>query len=125
MMERRDGWGQNRGGDRDGDRGQHNGWARGEHSGWDGNRPPGIERRDARDDQRIHNGIRDGSLTPWANGGTRGQAQARPEAQPQPQAPTIRQAAFQSAYPSADDDGGGDPDPHHEQRRSERSGGRR
>ena len=51
------------GGDRDGDRGQHNGWARGEHNGWDGNRPPGIERRDARQDQRIQNGVRDGSLT--------------------------------------------------------------
>ena len=60
---RQDGWG--RGGDRDGDRGQHNGWARGEHNGWDGNRPPGIERRDARQDQRIQNGVRDGSLTPW------------------------------------------------------------
>jgi hypothetical protein len=61
----RDGSGQNRGWDRDhdGDRGQHNGWSRGEHNGWDGNRPPGIERRDARDDQRIHNGMRDGSLT--------------------------------------------------------------
>ena len=59
----RDGWGQNHGGDRDGDRGQHNGWTRGEHNGWDGNRPPGIERRDARQDQRIHNGMRDGSLT--------------------------------------------------------------
>ena len=58
---RQDGWG--RGGDRDGDRGQHNGWARGEHNGWDGNRPPGIERRDARQDQRIQNGARDGSLT--------------------------------------------------------------
>ena len=56
-----DGWG--RGGDRDGDRGQHNGWGRGEHNGWDGNRPPGIERRDARQDQRIQNGVRDGSLT--------------------------------------------------------------
>ncbi len=60
---RQDGWGRNQGGDRDGDRRQHNGWARGEHNGWDGNRPPGIERRDARDDQRIHNGMRDGSLT--------------------------------------------------------------
>jgi len=58
---RQDGWG--RGGDRDGDRGQHNGWARGEHNGWDGNRPPGIERRDACQDQRIQNGVRDGSLT--------------------------------------------------------------
>jgi len=62
---RHDGWGQNHGSDRDrdGDRGQHNGWARGEHNGWDGNRPPGIERRDARDDRRIQNGVRDGSLT--------------------------------------------------------------
>ena len=60
---RRDGWGQNHGGDRDGDRGQHNGWTRGEHNGWDGNRPPGIERRDARDDRRIRDGVRDGSLT--------------------------------------------------------------
>ncbi len=61
----RDGSGQNHGGDRDhdGDRGQHNGWTRGEHNGWDGNRPPGVERRDARDDQRIHDGVRDGSLT--------------------------------------------------------------
>jgi hypothetical protein len=60
---RRDGWGRNQGGDRDGDRGEHNGWTRGEHNGWDGNRPPGIERRDARQDQRIQNGVRDGSLT--------------------------------------------------------------
>lgn len=45
------------------DRGQHNGWAQGQHNGWDGNRPPGIERRDAWQDQRIHNGMRDGSLT--------------------------------------------------------------
>lgn len=62
----RDGWGQNHGGDRDRDawnHGQHNGWTRGEHNGWDGNRPPGIERRDARLDQRIHDGVRDGSLT--------------------------------------------------------------
>jgi hypothetical protein len=59
----RDGWGQNHGSDRDGDRGQHNGWTRGEHNGWDGNRPPGIERRDARNDGRIQNGTRDGSLT--------------------------------------------------------------
>jgi len=56
----RDGWGQ----DRDGsNRGQHEGWNRGEHNGWDGNRPPGIERRDAREEQRIRNGVRDGSLT--------------------------------------------------------------
>jgi hypothetical protein len=60
---RHDGWGRDGGGqnhgwnrDRDGDRGNHNGWTRGEHNGWDGNRPPGIERRDARDDRRIHNG---------------------------------------------------------------------
>jgi len=60
----RDAW--NHGGDRDRDgsnHGQHDGWARGEHNGWDGNRPPGIERRDARQDQRIQNGVRDGSLT--------------------------------------------------------------
>ncbi len=60
---RQDGWGQNHGGDRDADRGQHNGWTRGEHNGWDGSRPPGIEHRDARDDRRIQNGTRDGSLT--------------------------------------------------------------
>jgi hypothetical protein len=60
---RQDGWGRSQGGDRDADRGEHNGWARGEHNGWDGNRPPGIERRDARQDQRIQNGVRDGSLT--------------------------------------------------------------
>jgi hypothetical protein len=62
----RDGWGRNEGWNRDhdgGDRGRHEGWARGEHNGWDGNRPPGIERRDARQDQRIHDGMRDGSLT--------------------------------------------------------------
>lgn len=53
------GWGQNSGGDR----GQHSGWTQGQHNGWDGNRPPGIERRDAWQDQRIHNGMRDGSLT--------------------------------------------------------------
>jgi len=52
---RQNGWGQNNG--------QHDGWARGEHNGWDGNRPSGIERRDARQDQRINNGVRDGSLT--------------------------------------------------------------
>jgi hypothetical protein len=60
----RDAW--NHGGDRDrdgGNRGLHEGWTRGEHNGWDGNRPPGIERRDARDQQRIYNGARDGSLT--------------------------------------------------------------
>jgi hypothetical protein len=60
---RQDGWGRNQGWDRDGDRGEHNGWTRGEHNGWDGNRPPGVERRDARQDQRIQNGVRDGSLT--------------------------------------------------------------
>jgi len=62
----RDGWGREAGWnrDRDGwDRGRDQGWARGEHNGWDGNRPPGIERRDARNEQRIHDGIRDGSLT--------------------------------------------------------------
>ena len=65
-----DGWGRH-----GRDRGQHEGWTRGEHNGWDGNRPPGIERRDARDDRRIQNGIRDGSLT-----ARRGQpAGARPE----------------------------------------------
>jgi hypothetical protein len=55
-----DGWGHDR--DRS-DHGQHEGWTRGEHNGWDGNRPPGVERRDARDDRRIQNGVRDGSLT--------------------------------------------------------------
>lgn len=65
---RRDGWNDRYAG-RDGwgshgsDHGQHTGWTRGEHNGWDGNRPPGIERRDARQDQRIHDGVRDGSLT--------------------------------------------------------------
>ena len=50
------GWGQNNG--------QHDGWGRndGQHNSWDGNRA-GIERRDARQDQRINNGVRDGSLT--------------------------------------------------------------
>ncbi len=184
----RDGWAQNRSWDHghDGDRGQHDGWTRGEHNGWDGNRPPGIERREAREDNRIRNGAHDGSLTrgetgrldrgqhridryeararsdgvvtphernrvgdmqnrqsrqiyadrhndrtatmptagttatshngwsgrgptygqqtanshagwnAWANGGTRGQAQAqtRPQPRTQPQAPTMRQAAF-------------------------------
>jgi hypothetical protein len=60
---RHDGWGRNAGGDRDGDRGNHYGWNRGQHNGWDGNRPNGIERRDARDEQRIRDGVRDGSLT--------------------------------------------------------------
>jgi hypothetical protein len=66
---RRDGW-QDRGGrhygwgqDRGGDRGQHYGWTRGQHNGWDGNRPPGVERRDAWNSQRVHNGRHDGSLT--------------------------------------------------------------
>jgi hypothetical protein len=53
-----DGWG--RDGDR-GDRGNRYG-DRGEHNGWDNNRQ-GIEHRDARQDQRIQNGVRDGSLT--------------------------------------------------------------
>src|SRR5512138_1125045 len=40
--------GDNRGwGNRDGDPGQHYGWNNGQHNGWDGNRPSGIERRDA------------------------------------------------------------------------------
>ncbi len=30
-----------------GDRGNHYGWTNGQHNGWDGNRPPGVERRDA------------------------------------------------------------------------------
>jgi hypothetical protein len=56
----RDGWGR----DRDNwNNGNHTGWDRGEHNGWDGNRPNGIERRDARDQQRIYNGVRDGQLT--------------------------------------------------------------
>ena len=46
-----------------GDRGNHYGWERGNHNGWDGNRPPGVERRDASNDRRIDNGRRDGSLT--------------------------------------------------------------
>ena len=50
---RRDGW----------NNGRHEGWARGEHNGRDGNRPPGIERRDARAEHRIDNGRRDGSLS--------------------------------------------------------------
>jgi hypothetical protein len=56
---RQSGWGQNNGGDR----GQHYGWTRGEHNGWDGNRPPGVERRDGWNNQRVHNGTHDGSLT--------------------------------------------------------------
>jgi hypothetical protein len=48
----RDGWGRDR--DHDGgDRGRHEGWTRGEHNGWEGNRPPGIEHRDAREDRRF------------------------------------------------------------------------
>jgi uncharacterized membrane protein YebE (DUF533 family) len=46
-----------------GDRGNHYGWTNGQHNGWDGNRPPGVERRDAWNDHRIANGTRDGSLT--------------------------------------------------------------
>ncbi|MFO1160957.1 MAG: hypothetical protein U1E60_19105 [Reyranellaceae bacterium] len=63
----RDGWGHNGGHDgwnRDGwNNGRHEGWTRGEHNGWDGNRPPGVERRDARLENRIDNGRHDGSLT--------------------------------------------------------------
>jgi hypothetical protein len=56
----RDGWGR----DRDNwSNGNRYGSDRGEHNGWDGNRPSGIERRDARDQQRIYNGVRDGQLT--------------------------------------------------------------
>ncbi len=55
------GWGQN--GNGGWDRGQHQGWNRGEHNGWGGNRPPGVERRDAWNGHRVHNGTRDGSLT--------------------------------------------------------------
>jgi hypothetical protein len=82
----RDGWGNHGGGDRGWDnrgdqgrnygwnQGQHNGWNQGQHNGWDGNRPPGIERRDASNDHRIANGTRDGSLTPHeANRLDRGQ----------------------------------------------------
>ena len=74
---RRDGWGNHGWGDRNwsdrsggnhnwsdrGDRGRHYGWNNGQHNGWDGNRPPGVERRDAWNDRRIDNGRRDGSLT--------------------------------------------------------------
>jgi uncharacterized membrane protein YebE (DUF533 family) len=72
---RRDGWndryagGHNNGGwdhghnYSGGDRGNHYGWEHGNHYGWDGNRPPGVERRDAWNDHRIANGTRDGSLT--------------------------------------------------------------
>lgn len=73
----RDGWGNHGWGDRSGgnhnwsdrswgDRGdpnRHYGWTNGQHNGWDGNRPPGVERRDAWNDRRIDNGQRDGSLT--------------------------------------------------------------
>jgi len=71
----RDGWGNRGWGDRSwggGDRngGNHN-WSdrqygsnHGQHNGgWDGNRPRGAERRDAWNDRRIDNGVRDGSLT--------------------------------------------------------------
>lgn len=73
----RDGWG-NRGwgdrnwGDRNGgnhnwsdrsDQRRHYGWNNGQHNGWDGNRPPGVERRDSWNERRIDNGARDGSLT--------------------------------------------------------------
>jgi hypothetical protein len=66
------GWGDRNGGshnwsDRNwGGRGEpnrHYGWNNGQHNGWDGNRPPGVERRDAWNDRRIDNGQRDGSLT--------------------------------------------------------------
>ena len=66
------GWGDRNGGNHDwsdrnwGDRGdpnRHYGWTNGQHNGWDGNRPPGVERRDAWNDRRIDNGTRDGSLT--------------------------------------------------------------
>ena len=71
------GWGDRNGGDRNwgdrnggggnwGDRAdpnRHYGWNNGQHDGWGGNRPPGVERRDAWNDRRIDNGQRDGSLT--------------------------------------------------------------
>ncbi len=68
------GWGDRSGGDRNwggrnwSDRnGGNNNWSdRGDpnrHNGWDGNRSPGVERRDAWNDRRIDNGTRDGSLT--------------------------------------------------------------
>ena len=67
------GWDRGRGYGGD-DRGNHYGWNQGQHNGWDGNRPPGIERRDAWNDRRIANGTRDGSLTPGeANRLDRGQ----------------------------------------------------
>jgi uncharacterized membrane protein YebE (DUF533 family) len=56
------GWDRGRGYGGD-DRGNHYGWNQGQHNGWDGNRPPGVERRDAWNDRRIDNGTRDGSLT--------------------------------------------------------------
>ncbi len=68
----RDGWGSHGWGDRGGgnhnwsdrgDQGRHYGWTNGQHNGWDGNRPPGVERRDAWNDRRIENGRHDGSLT--------------------------------------------------------------
>jgi uncharacterized membrane protein YebE (DUF533 family) len=72
----RDGWGNHGWGERNpdrngpnhnwsdrGDQGRHYGWTNGQHNGWDGNRPPGVERRDAWNDHRIANGTRDGSLT--------------------------------------------------------------
>lgn len=58
---RDNGW-QDRNG-RQGNSGQGNGWGRGQHDGRDGNGRSGIERRDARQDRRIDNGVRDGSLT--------------------------------------------------------------
>jgi hypothetical protein len=62
------GWGDRNGGnhnwsDRGGDPNRHYGWTNGQHNGWDGNRPPGVERRDAWNDRRIENGRNDGSLT--------------------------------------------------------------
>ena len=67
------GWDRGRGYGGD-DRGNHYGWNQGQHNGWDGNRPPGVERRDAWNDRRIANGTRDGSLTPHeANRLDRGQ----------------------------------------------------
>lgn len=60
-------WGDRHGGNNNwsdrGDPNRHNGWANGQHNGWDGNRAAGVERRDARNDRRIDNGVRDGSLT--------------------------------------------------------------
>jgi hypothetical protein len=55
-------WGNHNWSDR-GDQRRHYGWNNGHHNGWDGNRPPGVERRDAWNDRRIDNGRRDGSLT--------------------------------------------------------------